>query len=50
MNFLDFKDHTINFFHKNKIIKLYDIQYNQLQQLQQQQQFTNTNYGIVSSF
>ena len=32
INFLDFKDHTINFFHKNKIIKFYDIiQYNQIQ-------------------
>ena len=32
INFLDFKDHTINFFQKNKIIKFYDIiQYNQIQ-------------------
>ena len=32
INFLDFRDHTINFFHKNKIIKFYDIiQYNQVQ-------------------
>ena len=32
INFLDFREHTINFFYKNKIIKFYDIiQYNQVQ-------------------
>ena len=32
INFLNFREHTINFFYKNKIIKFYDIiQYNEVQ-------------------